>query len=49
MIALIKKTMIWIFGILIIFIALATSTGFWMSAPKYNGPESDHFNGKKIH
>jgi L-ascorbate metabolism protein UlaG (beta-lactamase superfamily) len=48
MIALIKKTMIWIFGILIIFIALATSTGFWMSAPKYNGPESDHFNGKKF-
>lgn len=35
-------------GILIFIVALIVYIGWWMSAPAYDGPKSDHFNGKKF-
>lgn len=35
-------------GFLISFVALILLVGWWMSAPAYSGPESDHFNGTKF-
>lgn len=37
--------MIWIFGALAVAAALIAGVGWYMSAPGYEGPESDHFNG----
>jgi len=30
------------------FLFVAQIIGYWLSAPKYNGPVSDHFNGKQF-
>ena len=43
---LIKKIMLWLFGILIVFICFVIFMGIYLSAPRYNGPVSDHFDGK---
>lgn len=37
--------MLWILGLLIIIVIGITVTGWWFSAPGYDGPTSDHFNG----
>ncbi len=37
--------MLWILGLLIIVAIGITMIGWWFSAPGYNGPASDHFNG----
>ncbi len=38
--------MIWIFALLIVFLLVFNLVGYWLSAPRYKGPVSDHFNGK---
>jgi L-ascorbate metabolism protein UlaG (beta-lactamase superfamily) len=35
-------------GILASFFVLVLLIGWWMSAPTYSGPKTDHFNGKKF-
>lgn len=32
----------------LIFFLIAQGIGYWLSAPKYTGPVSDHFNGKQF-
>ena len=38
--------MLWILGIVVLFFTGFFALGFYFSAPKYDGIESDHFNGK---
>lgn len=40
-----KKLMLWILSLLIIIAFGFTFLGWWFSAPGYNGPTSNHFNG----
>lgn len=37
--------MLWILGLLILSALIIVIAGWWFSAPGYNGPNSDHFNG----
>lgn len=40
--------MLWVFLILLIAFAIILLVGWYISAPKYKGPVSDHFDGKKF-
>ena len=40
--------MIILLSLIVGFFAFATLVGFFLSGPKYNGPVSDHFNGKQF-
>ena len=45
---LIKKIMLWVLGAIVVFILTAVSVGIFISAPKYNGPVTDNFNGRQF-
>jgi L-ascorbate metabolism protein UlaG (beta-lactamase superfamily) len=41
-----KRIVLWILAIIVFFLVVFNAIGFLVSAPKYHGPVSDHFNGK---
>jgi L-ascorbate metabolism protein UlaG (beta-lactamase superfamily) len=41
----VKKLMLWILSLLVIITLGISFLGWWFSAPGYNGPSSEHFNG----
>lgn len=43
-----RKIMFWILGVVVVFILFGLGTGMYISAPKYSGPKSDHFNGRQF-
>ncbi|MEO1052407.1 MAG: MBL fold metallo-hydrolase [Bacteroidota bacterium] len=40
--------MLWVFGIILVFVAGGLIIGMSISAPKYKGAKSDHFDGKRF-
>lgn len=41
--------MLWIIGIILIVVIIILGIGWYISAPKYEGAENDHFEGGKFH
>jgi L-ascorbate metabolism protein UlaG (beta-lactamase superfamily) len=40
--------MIWFFALLLLLVAGMVATGYRLSAPRYTGPRSDHFDGRRF-
>ena len=41
--------MIWFLALLLLVVAFMVVTGYRLSAPRYAGPRSDHFDGRRFH
>lgn len=45
---LIKKIMLWILAAVVVFVLFGIGVGVYISGPKYAGPATDHYDGKKF-